>query len=109
VEFTSPLAGKDADFDKAANQRIQSVLALPGWVAVQRFRMADASTRPTDKPKYLNVWETEGASAQAVNEILTEALKSGAVKKNAAADESTAEIVYWEPITPHVTKENFVR
>jgi len=109
MEFSSPLTGKEADFDKAANQRVQSVLALPGWMAVQRFRMADASARPTDKPKYLNIWEAEGASAQAVNQMLMEALKSGAVKKNAAADESTAEMVYWEPITPHVTKDDFIR
>ena len=109
MEFTSPLTGREADFEKAATQRIPSVLALPGWMAVQRFRMADASARPTDKPKYLNIWETEGASAQAVNETLMDALKSGAVKKNAAADEGTAEIVYWEPITPYVTKDDFVR
>jgi hypothetical protein len=109
MEFTSPLNGKEADFDKAANQRIPSVLALPGWMAVQRFRIADASARPTDKPKYLNIWEAEGVSAQAVNDTLMQALKSGAVKKNAAADESTAEIVYWEPITPYITKDDFLR
>jgi len=109
MEFASPLTGKDADFEKAANQRIPSVLALPGWMAVQRFRMADGSARPTDKPKYLNIWEAEGVSAQAVNDTLAEALKSGSIKKNAAADESTAEIVYWEPITPYITKDAFVR
>jgi hypothetical protein len=109
MEFASPVTGKEADFEKAVNQRIPSVLALPGWMAVQRFRMADASARPADKPKYLNIWEAEGASAQAVNDTLTEALKSGAVKKNAAADESTAEIVYWEPITPYVIKDDFLR
>ena len=108
MEFASPLTGKEADFEKAANQRIPGVLALPGWMAVQRFRMADASARPTDKPKYLNIWEAEGTSAQAVNETLLEALKSGAVKRNAAADESTAEIVYWEPITSYITKDDFV-
>jgi hypothetical protein len=35
-------------------------------------------------------------------------VKSGALKKNVAADERTAEIVYWEPITPHIGKEDFV-
>jgi len=109
MEFASPLAGKEADFEKAANQRIPSVLALPGWMAVQRFRMAEASAGPTDKPKYLNIWEVEGDSAQALNDTLIDALKSGRVKKNAAADENTAEIVYWEPITPYITKDDFVR
>jgi hypothetical protein len=103
MEFTNPLPGKDAEFDKA-------VLSLPGWMAVQRFRMANTPGRaPSDKPKYLNLWETEGTSAQAIHGTWMQALKSGAVKKNPAADESTAEIVYWEPITPHITKEDFVR
>lgn len=110
MELTNPLPGKEADFEKTSNQRISEVLRLPGWMAVQRFRMADTPGRaPGPKPKYLNIWETEGVSLQAVNDTLTEALKSGAVKKNSAADEKTAEIVYWEPITPYVTKDDFVR
>jgi hypothetical protein len=110
MEFTNALPGKDADFDKFANQRIQSVLALPGWMAAQRFRMADTPGRaPGDKPKYLTVWEAEGVSAQTVNSTLNQALESGAVRKNAAADEKAAEIVYWEPITPHIGKDDFER
>jgi hypothetical protein len=35
--------------------------------------------------------------------------KSEAVKKNAAADETAAEIVYWEPIKPYISKDDFVR
>jgi len=110
LEFTNALPGKDADFDKFAKQRIQSVLALPGWLAAQRFRMAETTGRPPgDKPKYLTMWEAEGASAQAINGTLNHARESGAVAKNAAADEHTAEIVYWEPITPHITKDDFER
>jgi hypothetical protein len=45
----------------------------------------------------------------ALHDTWMQALKSGAVKKNAAADESTAGIVDWEPITPNITKEDFVR
>jgi hypothetical protein len=61
------------------------------------------------KPKYLTIWEAEGATAQAVQDTLVQAQKNGAVKKNAAADESTAEVVYWEPITPYITKDDFTR
>lgn len=109
MEFENALPGKDAEFEKAAAQRIPAVLALPGWMAAQRFRLADTPGRaPSVKPKYLTVWETEGVSAQAVNETLQQGLKNG-VKDNQAADMSTAEIVYWEPITPYVTKDDFVR
>lgn len=110
MEFENALPGKDAEFDKAAAQRIPSMLALPGWMAAQRFRIADTPGRaPSVKPKYLTVWETEGVSAQAVNDTLQQALTNGAVKNNAAADVNTAEIVYWEPITPYITKDDFVR
>jgi hypothetical protein len=109
MEFENALPGKDAEFEKAAAQRIPRVLALPGWMAAQRFRVADTPGRaPSAKPKYLTVWETEGVSAQVVNETLQQGLKNG-VKDNPAADMSTAEIVYWEPITPYITKDDFVR
>jgi hypothetical protein len=110
MDFSNPLPGKEAEFDRTVNQTIQSVLTLPGWMAAQRFRIADTPGRaPSVKPRYLTIWETEGASAQAVHDTLTQAQKNGAVKKNAAAEESTAEIVYWEPITPYVTKDDFTR
>jgi hypothetical protein len=110
MEFANPLPGKEAEFDKAANQGIAATLALPGWMAVQRFRMADTPGKaPGDKPKYLNLWEAEGTNAQAIHDTWIEAVKSGVLKTNVAADERTAEIVYWEPITPHIGKEDFVR
>jgi hypothetical protein len=110
LELSNALTGREADFDQAANQRIKSVLALPGWLAAQRFRMAATPGRaPGDKPKYLTMWEAEGTSAQTINSTLNQAMESGAVRKNEAADENTAEIVYWEPITPHITKDDFER
>lgn len=110
MEFANALPGRDADFDRFANQRIPAVLRLPGWLAAQRFRIADTTGRPPgDKPKYLTVWEAEGVSAQAINITLNHALESGVVRKNEAADASTAEIVYWEPITPHIGKDDFER
>jgi len=109
MEFENALPGKDAEFQKAATQKIPAMLSLPGWMAAQRFRMADTPGRPSVKPKYLTVWETEGATAQSVNETLQRALQNGTVLNNPAADMSTAELVYWEPITPYLTKQDFVR
>jgi heme-degrading monooxygenase HmoA len=110
MDFTNASPGKEAQFEESANQRIQAVLTLPGWMAAQRFRMVDTPGRPPSrKPRYLTMWETEGASAQAVHDVLVHAQKAGVVKENPAADENAAEKVYWEPITPHITKGDFVR
>jgi hypothetical protein len=109
MDFANPLPGKEAEFERGCNETIQSLLTLPGWMAAQRFRLTDTPGRPSAKPKYLTLWETEGASAQSVHDTLIGAQKNGAVKKNAAADETTREIVYWEPITPYITKDDFIR
>jgi hypothetical protein len=110
LELTNALPGKDAEFDRSSKRRIQAVLSLPGWMAAQQFRMADTPGRaPSDKPKYLTVWEVEGTSAQAVNSTLSQGVESGAVGRNTAMDERAAEIVYWEPITPYITKDDFER
>ena len=54
--------------------------------------------------------EPPGAvSIERLKPALNRALESGAIKKNGAADADTAEIVYWEPITPHITKDDFER
>jgi hypothetical protein len=110
MDFANASPGKEAQFEEDTNQRIQAVLTLPGWMAAQRFRMADTPGRaPSRKPRYLTIWETEGASAQASNDVLFQAQKNGLVKTNSAADESAAEVTYWEPITPHITKDDFIR
>jgi hypothetical protein len=110
MEFANPLPSREAEFDTGVEESMQSVLLLPGWMAAQRFRMADTPGRaPSPKPTYLTIWETEGSSAQAVHDTLLSAQKSGAVKKNPAVDGSTTEVVYWEPITPYITKADFTR
>jgi hypothetical protein len=39
LEFVEPVAAVgDADFEAAPSRRVSEVLALPGWMAAQRFR-----------------------------------------------------------------------
>jgi hypothetical protein len=108
MDLENPLAGKEVEFNKTVDQSIKDVLALPGWMAAQRFVLS-AKQATLAKPRYLTIWETEGTSAQVVNATLVQARKSGTVKANAAADPAGAEIVYWEPITPYITREDFAR
>jgi hypothetical protein len=111
MEFANPAAGKESEFDNAATERIKGALTLPGWMAAQRFRTpqpAQASARPGAKPRYLTLWEIEASSAQVAHEALLEATRNGKLR-SVPIDESTAESVYWEAITPYITKEDFVR
>ena len=114
MDFSSPASGKEGEFASAISQHIKDVLLLPGWMAAQRYQLSPPAAgrggRP-NKPQYLIIWEVEARNGQNVNQIqsaLNEAIKAGKVKA-IPLDEATAEFTYWEPMTPYITKEDFVR
>jgi len=110
MDFSNPAGGKEGEFEVALNQHIRDVLALPGWMAAQRYKLAPAVAgrggRP-NKPQYLTIWEVEAQNGQNVSQIqsaLNEAVKAGKVKA-VPIDETTWEFTYWEPITPYIRFE----
>jgi hypothetical protein len=114
MDFSNPASGKDDEFERTIHQHIKDVLSLPGWMAAQRYKLAPPVAgrggRP-NKPQYLTIWEVEAQNGQNVNQIqvaLNDAIKAGRVK-TIPIDEATAEFTYWEPMTPYITKEDFVR
>jgi hypothetical protein len=127
MDSSNPAAWKEREFEGAMSQHIKDMLALPGWMAAQRFKLPqrDGACGPPNSLQYLTIWEVEGQPQQApqnnparrgqsgkyVNQIqsaLNEAVKAGKVKK-LPVDEATWEFTYWEPTTPYITKDAFVR
>jgi hypothetical protein len=91
---------------------VNDVLALPGWMAAQRFRLPAPGpgitvTRLTF-PRYLVVWETEATSAQDLQDARLAAVKAGKIKPP-AIDEATAQSSWWVTISPFIDKDDFVR
>lgn len=113
LDFVEPTTGvSDADFEAALSHEINQVLGLPGWMAAQRFRLAPTpATSPPPRlafTRYLVIWETEGVSAQAVQDARAAAMKSGHVAPS-AADPNTAQYSWWVTISPFITKDDFQR
>src|SRR5205814_8815166 len=89
LDFVEPAAGiSDADFEAALAKEINEVLALPGWMAAQRFRHAPTpATSPPPRlafSKYLVIWETEGTTAQGMQDARMAAVKAGRIKPPAS-------------------------
>jgi hypothetical protein len=60
VVLTNPTEGKEAEYNKWYNgQHIPDVLNVPGFVAAQRFKLADAQMGATNPYKYLALYEIE--------------------------------------------------
>jgi hypothetical protein len=60
VVLTNPTSGKEADYNKWYNeQHIPDVLNVPGFVAAQRFCLADTQMNDKNPHKYLALYEIE--------------------------------------------------
>jgi hypothetical protein len=113
LDFVEPVAGvSDADFEAMLFRHVSEVLALPGWMAAQRFRFATpppgAAPQRLAFPKYMVIWETEGANAQGLQDALTAATKAGQIAA-LAADAVTAQSSWWVTTSPFITKDDFQR
>jgi hypothetical protein len=113
LDFVEPVAVvSDADFEAALSKHVTEILALPGWMAAQPFRLA--TPPPGVAPprlaftKYLVIWETEGNDAQGLQDALTAATKVGQVTA-LAANAATAQSSWWVTTSPFITKEDFER
>ena len=113
LDFVEPVTGiGDTDFEAALSKHVSEVLALPGWMAAQRFRLAPpppgAAPPRLAFTKYLVIWETEGANAQGLQDILMAATKTGQIKA-LAADPATAQSSWWVTTSPFIDKDDFER
>jgi hypothetical protein len=123
LEFSNPAVGLSAAaYTAALDRRINQVLALPGWMAAQRFTLLtlppqhfdilgqQMATRlpPHVFPKYLTIWEVEGESAKVVSDTLQAAIRTNQVSV-LKAEGTTTEASFWRPISPYVTKGDFER
>jgi hypothetical protein len=113
LDFVEPIAGgDDAAFEAALSKRVADVLALPGFLAAQRFRHvtppgADARPRLVF-PKYMVIWETEGVRAQDLQDRLIATTKAGEIRE-LAADPASAQSSWWVTVSPFITKDDFQR
>ena len=99
--------GRDDAFnDWYTNVHLPDVLAVDGFVAAQRFRLADAQLQP-DRPaphRYLAVYEIEADDSSAPLQALLSGVMSGAIPLSDTLDLATLTTFAFKPITDLVTK-----
>lgn len=113
LDFVEPIAGvSDADFDAALASHVNEVLALPGWMAAQRFRLPALLPGVTVPrltfTKYLVIWEAEGSNAQGLQDALMRARTAGQIR-TLPVNPETAQSSWWVTSSPFITKDDFER
>ena len=108
VVFTNPLEGQEDEFnDWYNNQHLADVLAIEGFVAVQRFRLSDTGAGQEFPHRYLPLYEVETDDLDKVTRALAEAGESAAMPVSASFDRPGAIAKFFSPITERVTADTF--
>jgi hypothetical protein len=107
MEYVDPPPGA-AGFEASLDHRLRELLALPGWLAGQTFRLVANPATTAPLPKYLTMVEIEADSAQSADDLLRGAAANGRLSR-LGVDDVTRQASYWQPISPYVTRADFQR
>jgi hypothetical protein len=104
VVRSGPVAGGDEAYnDWYSNVHLADVLAVPGFVSAQRFRVADPSAPDAPSPPYLALYTMRTDDPEGLLATLTNHVESGRMDMSEAFDTETVTTMLYEALTPLVT------
>ena len=94
--LSRPIAGKDAEYnDWYQNTHLQQIVALPGFVSAQRFRVA-VNMRGEEGYPYMAIYDIEADDVQAAYRILEQAAGDGTITVSQAFDYASVHASIYE-------------
>lgn len=108
VVHSNPVEGREDEYnDWYNNQHIPDVLAVPGFVAAQRFKVDDIPRNASAPHRYLALYEIEGDSSAALA-ALGEAVAGGMHMSDAMdrSPEKGTKAYLYTPVADRVTVED---
>ena len=101
---TNPVPGREDEYNTwYDNRHLSDVLTLDGFVAAQRFRLADAQPEQEAPQRYLAVYEVEADSVEAASKVLADGFGSGGLPLSDSLDLTSMGILYYEAVTDRRT------
>ena len=107
IALTNPVEGREQEFnDWYDNQHILDVLALPGCISAQRFRLSNVRIPNRSCPyRYLAIYEFETEDAGAAVKAIVERGGTPAMPRSDAVSRDTFLTMIYEPIGPKIDKK----
>ncbi len=104
VVRSGPVAGADEAYnDWYTNVHLADVLAVPGFVSAQRFRLADPAAPDAPVPGYLALYTMQTDDPEGLLATLTSLVESGQMAMSEAFDTETVTTVLYRAMTPVVS------
>ena len=106
VVFSEPTEGAEDDYNDWYNQHLTEVLDIPGFVAAQRFRVAEGAQLdgfPPPQRRYLALYEIDGEPADPIK-ILLERVHGGEIVLPPSIQVDSIQAWCYSPIADRVTE-----
>lgn len=101
VVRSNPLPGRDADYNRwYTDEHLADVVAVPGFVSAQRFRIVDPHADGAPAQAYMAIYTMRTDDPAALLEILRERVESGMMKMSEAFSQEDCVTILYEAIAP---------
>jgi hypothetical protein len=101
--LTNATEGRDDDYNEWYNNRhLPDVLAVDGFVAARRFRVAETDPAQESAHRYMALYEIEADDLAKANQALRNTAGTDAMVISDALDMGNTSATYFEPITDRV-------
>ena len=103
VVLSNAVEGREEEYnDWYTNTHLRDILALPGFVSAQRFKLSDEQLRKKGPHKYLAIYEIDGEDPKKALDALRKAIKEG-MNISSALDTDVTSWVF-TPITETIVQ-----
>ena len=110
VVLTNPTSGKEAEYNEWYNkQHIPDVLNVPGFVAAQRFRLANAQMGDNNPHRYLALYEIETNDLAATLKDMQSRVGGADMIMSDAIDMKTVGAHLFTPVAEKVQAKDVLR
>lgn len=100
VVRSAPAAGQESAYnDWYTNVHLPDVLAVPGFVAAQRFRISEAADENESVQPYLALYFMRTADPAGLLATLSELVESGQMAMSEAFDRESVQTYLYEAVT----------
>ncbi len=105
VVLTNPVAGKEDAFNEwYSNHHLKDLVAIPGFVAAQRFTVKDLGDGAAAKYKYLAIYEIEADDPKTAMGEMRSRNAAGKMVPTDTLDRSDVYAVLYEPFGPRAVE-----
>ena len=103
VVHSNPVAGREDEYnDWYSNRHLADVIAVPGFVSAQRFRLMDPQGQDAPGQAYMAIYTIDTAEPDRTIEELTALVESGEIYLSEAFSVEGMAAHLYEAITPVV-------